>query len=132
MSSHVNRTLPALEISRAISSDTPLSRQIIPSDDKHPCVMAVVMVASQFISGEAQCNAEGMAIVGALYRNLVQAAELGGFKDADVLHMYVKRNRWRETSFDLLDDMIACVGGPDACLDIIDLTNFKQSQELPQ
>lgn len=122
----------APELVRSVTSSSTLSRHMIHHDDKQVCATSIVIAVSQFISGTCQCNVEGMAGIQKVYEGIVQAAVAGGFQGADILEMYVKRNRWNKSSLDLLEEMVDYAGGPDAVLDALDLANFDHGGEVMQ
>lgn len=109
---------------RTVTAASMLSRHLISGDDKLVCATSILIAVSQFVSGTFECNDIGMAGVQNAYDSIIQAAAAGGFKDADILHEYIQRNRWTSVSYELLEEVVACAGGADAVLDALDLANF--------
>ncbi|WP_219117110.1 hypothetical protein [Janthinobacterium sp. UMAB-56] len=106
------------------SASANLCRYAIPECDRIEIAMATVLL----LSGDAErgeLDVHGRPFAAQIYADLLGKAIAGGFKDAAILAAYGKAKAFTSTGMELATDMVRCIGGHDAVLDICDLHTFK-------
>ncbi len=98
-----------------------LSRQLVPASERFDYAIAVIYAGGSLAAGFIETEAKILANAKRIYDTIVAAAETGGFKDADMLALYFKRERWTSGAAEIAADMVDCIGGPEAFIDLFDL-----------
>lgn len=113
---------------RATSMDASaqLARHVIPEPDR----IELAMVGVLHIAGAAErgeLDIEGRPFAERVFSHLLAKAIDGGFRDGATLACYGKANAHTPTSMTLAANMVSCIGGHDAVLDIFDLHTFNHA-----
>ena len=100
-------------------ASTDLARYAIPEWDRVQYALAAVLMFSGMAArGESNFGTK-------IYEHLLRAANENGFFEADMLAWYGRHNRCSLLTEQIAAEMIQCIGGHDAVLDICDLYAFK-------
>lgn len=109
-----------------------LCRYAIPEADR--IELAIVTVLSMGGSAErGELDIHGRPFAAQIFDDLLSKAIAGGFKEGAMLACYGKARSFTLDAMDLAAEMVHCIGGHDAVLDICDLHTFNQTTvEFPQ
>nr|WP_315401769.1 hypothetical protein [uncultured Duganella sp.] len=113
---------------RATSMDASaqLARHAIPEPDR----IELAMIGVLHIAGAAErgeLDVEGRPFAEKVFTHMLAKAIDGGFCDGATLACYGKANAYTPTSMKLAANMVNCIGGHDAVLDIFDLHAFNHT-----
>lgn len=117
---------PAAIKATSLDASAQLARHVIPEQDRiEIALFGVLNIAGAAERGEL--DYQGQPFAERIFADLLSKAIAGGFREGAMLACHGKARACTPTSMRLAADMVRCVGGHDAVLDIIDLHTFNPS-----
>lgn len=124
----VNRACePAAHKPTSLDASAQLARHVVPEQDRiELALFGVLNIAGAAERGEL--DYQGQPFAELIFAHLLKQAIAGGFREGAMLACHGKAKACTPVSMRLAADMVRCVGGHDAVLDIIDLHTLNPNE----